>query len=142
MIAFLSISSKSMGHYTIVHADKSVSKQTSALGTPGYAPSEQYQGNTDQRSDLYALAATLHHLLTNRDPRDYPPFNYPPVRSLNPQLSPQIERVLEHALKINVNERYQNATAMIHDIDEILTQRFGVGNTSIYTFGTFRSSGT
>ena len=40
-------------------------KQTSALGTPGYAPPEQYQGNADLRSDLYALAATLHHLLTN-----------------------------------------------------------------------------
>lgn len=58
-------------------------KQTSALGTPGYAPPEQYQGNADARSDLYALAATLHHVVTNRDPRDYPPFNYPPVRTLN-----------------------------------------------------------
>ncbi|TMD47280.1 MAG: zinc-ribbon domain-containing protein, partial [Chloroflexi bacterium] len=48
-------------------------KQTSALGTPGYAPPEQYQGNADPRSDLYALAATLHHVLTNRDPRNHPP---------------------------------------------------------------------
>src|SRR6266705_1886001 len=38
-------------------------KQTSALGTPGYAPPEQYQGNADPRSDLYALGATLHYLL-------------------------------------------------------------------------------
>ena len=52
-------------------------KQTAALGTPGYAPPEQYRGNVDPRSDLYALAATLHHMLTNRDPRSYPPFNYP-----------------------------------------------------------------
>src|SRR6266566_5822232 len=42
-------------------------KQTSALGTPGYAPPEQYQVNADPRSDLYALGATLHHVLTNRD---------------------------------------------------------------------------
>ena len=63
-------------------------KQTSALGTPGYAPPEQYQGNADPRSDLYALGATLHHLLTNRDPRGYQPFSYPPGRTLNPQLSP------------------------------------------------------
>ena len=73
-------------------------KQTAALGTPGYAPPEQYQGNADPRSDLYALGATLHHLLTNRDPRNYPPFAYPPVRTLNPQLSPEIERVLTDAL--------------------------------------------
>jgi serine/threonine protein kinase/ABC-type branched-subunit amino acid transport system substrate-binding protein len=109
-------------------------KQTSALGTPGYAPPEQYQGNADQRSDLYALAATLHHILTNRDPRDYPPFVYPPVRSLNPKLSPDIERVLDRALKINANERYQNAEAMKQDIDAILASRFSSsGDKSSYT---------
>jgi serine/threonine protein kinase/ABC-type branched-subunit amino acid transport system substrate-binding protein len=99
-------------------------KQTSALGTPGYAPPEQYQGNADGRSDLYALAATIHHLVTNRDPRNYPPFSYPLVRTLNSQLSPDIERVLDRALNINANNRYQNAAAMKHDIDEILARRF------------------
>ncbi|HLZ63421.1 MAG TPA: bifunctional serine/threonine-protein kinase/ABC transporter substrate-binding protein [Ktedonosporobacter sp.] len=113
-------------------------KQTSALGTPGYAPPEQYQGNADPRSDLYALAATLHHVLTNRDPRDHPPFTYPPVRTLNPQLSPEIERVLEHALINDSKLRYQSAALMKQDIDNILLQRFGVsGNlSSTYTLGT------
>ncbi|HZO74667.1 MAG TPA: ABC transporter substrate-binding protein [Ktedonobacteraceae bacterium] len=112
-------------------------KQTSALGTPGYAPPEQYQGNADARSDLYALAATLHHLLTNRDPRDYPPFTYPPARTLNPQLSPDIEQVLNRALMIDVSKRYQNAAAMKHDIDDIMMKRFRTsGDTSSYTLGT------
>src|SRR6266568_1636145 len=112
-------------------------KQTSALGTPGYAPPEQYQGNADPRSDLYALAATLHHLLTNRDPRNHPPFTYPPVRTLNPQLSPEIERVLTRALTNDINQRYQSAAAMKRDIDDILLLRFGVsGNVSSYTLGT------
>ncbi len=125
--------------FGIARADvaKSVKrKQTSALGTPGYAPPEQYQGNADPRSDLYALAATLHHVLTNRDPRNYPPFAYPPARSLNPKLSPEIERVLNRALMIDITKRYQNAAAMKQDIDDILMQRFGVGSTtSTYTFG-------
>ncbi|HZR44752.1 MAG TPA: serine/threonine-protein kinase, partial [Ktedonobacteraceae bacterium] len=109
-------------------------KQTSALGTPGYAPPEQYQGNADARSDLYALAATMHHLLTNRDPRNYPPFNYPPARSLNPKLTPEIERVLEKALAINVAQRYQSAAEMKQDIDEILTSHFSMpADTSSYT---------
>jgi serine/threonine protein kinase len=99
-------------------------QQTTALGTPGYAPPEQYQGNADERSDLYALAATLHHVLTNRDPRNYPPFMYPPARSINPKLTPDIERVLERALKINSAERYQSAAAMKHDIDDILARVF------------------
>src|SRR5437660_5550255 len=112
-------------------------KQTSALGTPGYAPPEQYQGNADPRSDLYALAATLHHLLTNRDPRNYPPFAYPPVRSLNSQLSPDIEQVLARALTNDINHRYQSALLMKQDIDKILQQRYGItGNFSSYTLGT------
>jgi ABC-type branched-subunit amino acid transport system substrate-binding protein len=112
-------------------------KQTSALGTQGYAPPEQYQGNADTRSDVYALAATLHYLLTNRDPSEYPPFAFPPVRTLNPQLSPEIERVLTRALTIDINQRYQSAAAMKQDIDDILLKRFGVsGNLSTYTLGT------
>ncbi len=112
-------------------------KQTSALGTPGYAPPEQYQGDADPRSDLYALGATLHHLLTNRDPRNHPPFTYPPVRTLNPQLSPEVEKVIARAVTNDINLRYQSASAMKRDIDEILFKRYGVsGPTSSYTLGT------
>ena len=118
-------------------------KQTSALGTPGYAPPEQYQGNADPRSDLYALAATMHHLLTNRDPRDHPPFNYPPVRTLNPQLSPETEQVLMRTLNNDRNQRYQSAVAMKQDIDNILRQRYAVsGNIDSYTLGTSTNFGT
>lgn len=112
-------------------------KQTSALGTPGYAPPEQYQGNADPRSDLYALGATLHHLLTNRDPRDYPPFSYPPARSLNPQLTPEVEQLLAKATNNNVLQRYQSAVTMKRDVDAILYKRFGVsGAIDSYTLGT------
>ncbi len=112
-------------------------KQTSALGTPGYAPPEQYQGNADPRSDLYALGATLHHLLTNRDPRDFPPFNYPPARTLNPQLSPEVEQLLAKATNNDVTQRYQSAIAMKRDVDTILLKRHGVsGAMDSYTLGT------
>jgi eukaryotic-like serine/threonine-protein kinase len=112
-------------------------KQTSALGTPGYAPPEQYQGNADARSDLYALAATLHFLLTNRDPRDYPPFNYPRVRTINSHLSLETERMLDRALMLDITKRYQNAAAMKHDIDEILLHDFHTSSDgSIYLRGT------
>src|SRR5579885_699459 len=118
-------------------------KQTTALGTPGYAPPEQYQGNADPRSDLYALAATLHHLLTNRDPRNYPPFAYPPVRRFNPQLSEDIEEVLDRALTNDINYRYQSAMLMKQDIDKILQQRYGMtGNASSYTLGSSGSMST
>src|SRR6266516_314992 len=118
-------------------------KQTAALGTPGYAPPEQYQGNADPRSDLYALAATLHHVITNRDPRNYPPFSYPPVRSLNTRISPETEQVLSRELTNDVNQRYQSAAAMKRDVDDILQSRFGVtGNISSYTLGASGVFGT
>jgi len=44
----------------------------SIYGTVGYAPPEQYRGESEPRSDVYALAATLYHLLTDDDPRDHP----------------------------------------------------------------------
>lgn len=114
-------------------------KQTSALGTPGYAPPEQYQGNADPRSDLYALGATLHHLLTNRDPRGTQPFSYVPARTLNPQLSPDVESVLVRALHNDINQRYQSAMAMKSDVDQILYQRFGIASGAL---SGYTSSGT
>jgi eukaryotic-like serine/threonine-protein kinase len=103
------------------------------LGTPGYAPPEQYQGNADDRSDVYALAATLHHLVTNRDPRNFPPFSYPPAISLNKQISPELQRILERALILDINKRYQSAAAIKHDIDDLLNKRFQTANhTSSY----------
>ena len=117
-------------------ARQSKRKQTTALGTPGYAPPEQYQGNADARSDLYALAATLHFLLTNRDPRDEPPFNYPRVRTPNAQLSLDTERILDHALVLDIKGRYQDAVTMKQDIDEILHRDFQTSSErSIYLRG-------
>ncbi len=112
-------------------------KQTSALGTPGYAPPEQYQGNADGRSDLYALAATIHHLVTNRDPRNYPPFAYPSARSLNPKLSPALDQILTRALNIDANKRYQTAADMKRDVDNILARSYNTASdTSSYVLGT------
>jgi serine/threonine protein kinase len=99
---------------------KSRRKQTTALGTPGYAPPEQYQGNAEPRSDLYALAATLYYLLTNRDPTEHPLFQFPPARTINPRLSPEVEAILSRALALDINQRYQTALEMKRDIDAIL----------------------
>ena len=54
------------------------------IGSVGYAPPEQYMGKVEPRSDLYSLAATMHHLLTGRDPQLEPPFSFPPLRALAP----------------------------------------------------------
>ena len=87
-------------------------KDTTLLGTPGYAPQEQYgKGQSDARSDVYALGATLHHVLTLRDPGDQP-FKFPPVRSLNPHISPELDKVVARAVELLPANRWQSADEM------------------------------
>jgi len=78
------------------------------IGTPGYAPPEQYQGLATPASDIYALAATLHHMLTGRDPRDEPPFSFPPAYGLNPTISKQTSDALQKALHMKPEDRFQS----------------------------------
>jgi WD40 repeat protein len=82
-----------------------------AIGTGAYAPPEQYQGLAEPRSDIYGLAATLHHLLTGRDPTGYPPFTFPPIRALVPGLPGALELVLQRALSLKPDDRYPDVTA-------------------------------
>lgn len=77
------------------------------IGTPGYAPPEQYQGIATVQSDVYALAATLHHLVTGRDPREEPPFSFPSARSVQPDISPETSQALDKALQLELEDRFK-----------------------------------
>ena len=82
------------------------------IGSVGYAPPEQYLGKMEARSDLYSLAATMHHLLTGRDPQLEPPFSFPPLKALAPQVSPQTEQVVMRALHKDLEQRPRSAREM------------------------------
>lgn len=84
------------------------------IGTEGYSPPEQYRGKATPQVDIYALGATLHHILTQRDPRTYPPFtfNERPIRQINPKVSPEFEAVINTALQYNAEDRFVSANAM------------------------------
>lgn len=107
-------------------------RKTTALGTPGYAPPEQYQGYADPRSDLYALAATLHHLITNRDPTENTPFQFPPARTINPAISPELEQILLKALKTSLDERYQTPQELRRDLEALVAGTAILGTTDGY----------
>ncbi len=84
------------------------------IGTEGYSPPEQYKGESTQRADIYALGATLHHVLTRRDPRLEPPFSFDQrkIRSINPAISPDLEAVIYTALAYEPEKRYASVQVM------------------------------
>lgn len=86
-------------------------KDTMALGTPGYAAPEAAGGQTDERSDLYSLCVTLHQLLTLNDP-GRTIFNLPPVRRLNPAVSPALAQVIERGVQNMREFRWPNAAEL------------------------------
>lgn len=88
-------------------------------GTALYTPLEQYggdTGHTDVRSDVYALGATLYHLLTNTAPveareRFLQPNVMPAMIELNPEISPRTERAIAWAMNLHPEERPQSIEA-------------------------------
>src|SRR6202167_2129677 len=75
------------------------------IGTLGFAPPEQYQGIADPRSDIYSLGATLHYIVTGRDPEKFPPFSFPPVRELRPAVSSNLAGAIDAALAYEMDGR-------------------------------------
>ncbi len=88
---------------------------TTVLGTKGYAPPEQYSGQTDARSDIFALGMTMHHLLTGIDPRSGEA--YAPVRMWNPELSEGIELIIDKCVEPAPENRYQNCSDLLYDLE-------------------------
>lgn len=97
---------------------------TTVLGTKGYAPPEQYSGQTDGRSDIFALGMTMHHLLTGVDPRNGEPYAL--VRQWNPELSEGIEIIIDKCVEPAAENRYQTCADLLYDLEhpELITKGF------------------
>ncbi|HEX8994833.1 MAG TPA: serine/threonine-protein kinase, partial [Ktedonobacterales bacterium] len=92
------------------------------VGTNGYAPPEQYKRQAEPRSDIYAMGATMHHLLTRSDPRKEAPFTFAErmPRKLNPAISPQMEAIIMKCVEMRVDDRYQSAEELSFAIESAL----------------------
>ena len=93
--------------------DPSKGTDTLKMGTAGYAPPEQYagRGQTTPRSDVYALGATLHELLTGDDPTEHP-FVFPPPRQLKPGVSQTLSDVVVRAVNMDPEDRFPSVDEM------------------------------
>ena len=91
---------------------------TQCLGTRGYAAPEQYggAGQTDARTDIFCLGATLYHLVTGHNPSEYPYEMYP-IRQFNPTLSSGLESIILKCTRKNPDERYQSCAELLYALE-------------------------
>ena len=96
---------------------------TTALGTRGYAAPEQFgdsQGrgiyNTDARTDIYNLGATLYHLVTGKNPCE-PPYEIKPIRQWNPTLSSGFDQIIIKCCQLSPEDRYQSCSELLYALD-------------------------
>ena len=112
--------------------------------TPNYAPLEQIQGKgTDPRSDIYALGATLYHLVTNIKPPDAlsragavvngQPDPLPLANQVRSDVSAGLSNVLDKAMSQKRDDRFTTATAMR---DALRAGESGIGEETLITPGT------
>lgn len=93
-------------------------EDTTCLGTQGYAAPEQYggHGQTDARTDIYCLGATMYHLITGHNPST-PPYEMYPIRQWNPMLSSGLEEIILKCTQRNPEDRYQSCAELLYALD-------------------------
>lgn len=91
---------------------------TTCLGTQGYAAPEQFggHGQTDARTDIYCLGATMYHLVTGHNPAT-PPYEMYPIRQWNPVLSSGLEEIILKCTQRNPEDRYQSCAELLYALD-------------------------
>lgn len=92
---------------------------TACLGTAGYAAPEQFGKmgrESDPRTDIYGLGATLYHLVTGMNPCE-PPYTIKPIRQINPGLSGGFEKIILKCTERNPDDRYQSAAELMYALE-------------------------
>ncbi len=113
-------------------------EDTTCLGTRGYAAPEQFggRGQTDARTDIYCLGATIYHLVTGHNPSD-PPYEMYPIRHWDPSFSSGLEKIIQKCTQRNPEDRYQSCAELLYALEHYEEEEEGykkVQNAKWYTF--------
>ncbi len=111
------------------------------IGTEGYTPPEQYRGVAEPRVDIYALGATMHHLLSKQDPRLETPFSFQdrPIHKTNPTVSRELAEIINRALEYDIEKRFGSAEEMKRALMSLSSVRGLVGTAALGTAAFFSS---
>jgi len=132
-------------------ADGAVTRTGATMGTPAYMPPEQALGDTgciDERTDIWALGATMFNLLTGRYVHEADTANKlllaamtrpaPPVRSFRPDLPHELAAIVDRALAFDQKDRFQSAREMQQALWNTGDPALLAGpRASVPTFGSF-----
>lgn len=90
---------------------------TVRFGTDGYLAPEiiAYQTQTSKQTDVFALGAVLHQLLTRYDPQ-FDPWRRPSILSVNPIVPSKVMKAIEHALSLNPTTRSVGADVVLREL--------------------------
>jgi serine/threonine protein kinase len=94
------------------------------IGTEGYSAPEQYKGDVTPLSDIYSLGATMHHIITRKDPRLEPPFSFNerPLSDFAVGAPQGLIDVIDKALQMEPRDRFQSCADMKEALERV---RFG-----------------
>ncbi len=106
------------------------------IGTPQYAPPEQYEstaGHTDPRSDLFSLGATMYHALTGQSPptatlRIASPEEFKSIRSMQHTVSSRTAAAIERAMELARSKRWNTSGDMATGLG-VQIKNWGTGRT-------------
>jgi ABC-type branched-subunit amino acid transport system substrate-binding protein len=84
------------------------------------APEQARGGDVQPSSDLYSVAATMHHAVTGFDPHERMAFFYPPARRLNPLVSTGMEAILTRQLRFSISQRYSQPEEMQKELTALI----------------------
>lgn len=92
------------------------------VGTVGYAAPEQYKGHTRPETDIYGLGMTLYYILTRDDPKT-PGFVCKSIKALNPNVDPELVRIVEKCVEPDLRNRYRSCEELINDLERFIKGR-------------------
>ena len=101
--------------------NRTMVEDTTCLGTRGYAAPEQFggRGQTDGRTDIYCLGATLYHLITGHSPAE-PPYEIKPLSYWNPAFSGSgLEYIIAKCCQQDPEHRYQSCAELMYDLEHV-----------------------